>query len=82
MKAFLSLVVMFLVTMSATWFPAKHAEAAQTLVNVSKQSNSAIHGHDPVAYFKQGKPVPGSEEFTAVYKGATWRFTSAENRDL
>lgn len=82
MKAFLSLIVMFLVTMSAIWLPGQQAEAAQPEINVSKASKSAIHGHDPVAYFKQGKPVPGSKDFTARYKGATWRFVSAENRDL
>jgi YHS domain-containing protein len=41
----------------------------------------AIKGQDPVAYFRQGKPVDGSAEFTAVYKGATFRFASAANRD-
>ena len=41
----------------------------------------AIEGYDPVAYFKAGKPVRGSSEFTATYDGATWRFASAANRD-
>lgn len=41
----------------------------------------AIEGYDPVAYFKAGKPVRGSSEFTAAHDGATWRFASAANRD-
>lgn len=41
----------------------------------------AIEGYDPVAYFKAGKPVKGSKEFTAKHEGATWRFSSAANRD-
>lgn len=42
----------------------------------------AIAGADPVAYFTQSDYVPGSDEFTHDWEGATWRFTSAENRDL
>ena len=42
----------------------------------------AIRGYDPVAYFKQGKPVTGDKKHTHQYKGATWYFSSAENRDL
>lgn len=41
----------------------------------------AIEGYDPVAYFKSGKPVRGSGKFTAKHNGATWRFSSAANRD-
>ena len=40
-----------------------------------------IHGYDPVAYFTQGKPVAGKPEFTEKWKGATWHFSSAANRD-
>ena len=41
----------------------------------------AIRGYDPVAYFTEGKPVKGKAEFTHQWKGATWRFASAANRD-
>lgn len=42
----------------------------------------AIKGYDPVAYVTQGKPIPGlaGEEF--VWKGARWRFASAEHRAM
>ncbi|MBT0956105.1 YHS domain-containing protein [Alphaproteobacteria bacterium KMM 3653] len=42
----------------------------------------AIKGYDPVAYFTEEKPVEGSADFTHEYNGATWRFASAENRDM
>lgn len=42
-------------------------------------SNVAVEGHDPVAYFTQGKPVKGSKEFSTDYQGAEFRFSSAEN---
>lgn len=42
---------------------------------------AAIRGYDPVAYFTEGKPVEGSRTFTHRWRGATWRFASAQNRD-
>ncbi|MEM9756305.1 MAG: YHS domain-containing (seleno)protein [Pseudomonadota bacterium] len=41
----------------------------------------AINGTDPVAYFTDGVPVPGVAEFSADHDGATFLFSSAENRD-
>ncbi|MTH97691.1 YHS domain-containing (seleno)protein [Roseibium sp. RKSG952] len=46
------------------------------------QNGAAIGGTDPVAYFTDGKPVPGSDAFTAEHDDVTWKFASAENRDL
>ncbi len=40
---------------------------------------AAVGGYDPVAYFKQGKAVKGSSKHATKYKGATYRFASAEN---
>jgi YHS domain-containing protein len=48
---------------------------------VYSDSSGAIRGYDPVAYFTQGRPVKGSPELTHQWKGATWRFASAENRE-
>jgi YHS domain-containing protein len=48
---------------------------------VYSDSGTAIRGYDPVAYFTSGAPVKGSKEFTAQWRGATWHFASAENRD-
>lgn len=50
-------------------------------VYTSTFSNTAISGYDPVAYFTEGKPIEGSDEFTTDYDGATWRFASQANRD-
>jgi len=44
-------------------------------------SGLALRGYDPVAYFNAGKPEAGRGEFTAIHKGATYRFASAANRD-
>lgn len=42
----------------------------------------AIRGADPVAYFTEDKAVKGSADYEYEWNGATWRFSSAENRDL
>jgi YHS domain-containing protein len=49
-------------------------------VNVDAQG-VALHGHDPVAYFTDGKAVPGAAQFEHQWRGARWRFSSAANRD-
>ena len=42
----------------------------------------AINGTDPVAYFKESRPVEGSADIATEWMGAVWHFSSAENRDL
>ena len=56
-------------------------EETATLPAVYVQDDVAIAGADPVAYFTEGAYVPGSEEFSHEWSGATWHFSSAENRD-
>jgi len=48
----------------------------------SDETRLAISGYDPVAYFTDGKPVPGLTEFEHVWHDARWRFASAGHRDL
>jgi len=43
------------------------------------KSNEAIQGYDPVAYFKESKPVQGKKEFSFQWKDATWLFSNAQN---
>ena len=54
---------------------------ANEVVNIDK-NGLALQGYDPVGYFTDNKPVKGSPEFTAPYKGATYQFATAEHRDL
>ena len=61
--------------------------AAQSDATRTKQFNLekgsiAIQGYDPVAYFTMKKAIKGSGQFTTTYKGVTYRFASATNRDL
>ena len=57
------------------------ASAAAQKPEVFADRAGAIRGYDPVAYFTEARPVKGSEKFVHSWKGATWRFSSAENRD-
>lgn len=41
----------------------------------------AIRGYDTVAYFADGKPVPGKPEFATEYEGAKWQFASQDHLD-
>jgi YHS domain-containing protein len=54
---------------------------SKTLLNLDKHG-VAIQGYDPVAFFTDGKPVKGREEFPARYRGATYYFASKEHQDL
>ncbi len=56
--------------------------SAASPVNKTTFGGVAIDGYDPVAYFTDQKPVEGSKAFEFSWKGATWRFASAEHRDL
>jgi enamine deaminase RidA (YjgF/YER057c/UK114 family) len=47
-----------------------------------EEARLSISGYDPVAYFTDGKPVPGSSEIQYVWHDARWRFASAAHRDL
>ncbi|MGI9415521.1 MAG: YHS domain-containing (seleno)protein [Hyphomicrobiales bacterium] len=62
--------------------PVMAAGAAGAEINVDQVSKLAIHGYDPVAYFRTGRPAKGKPEFTVTWKNAKWAFSSAENRDL
>ncbi|MFN7936579.1 MAG: YHS domain-containing (seleno)protein [Bryobacteraceae bacterium] len=61
------------------------ATAARTKDQVDPTNKSrnglAIKGYDPVAYFTQSRPVKGLPAYSATHNGATYLFSTAENRD-
>jgi YHS domain-containing protein len=58
------------------------ASAEVDPINSTIFGGLAVDGYDPVAYFTDGKPVEGKKEHSFEWNGATWRFSSAANRDL
>lgn len=58
------------------------ATLAQAGANTETDQNDVIlAGHDAVAYFTEGKPVLGKADYTTVYNGAIYRFSSKSNRN-
>ncbi len=45
-------------------------------------SNEALRGYDTVAYFTEGKPVEGFDQFSYDYMGAVWKFSSQDHLDM
>lgn len=73
MKTFLMIMAFALVGFAVPAFAADK-------VYTGTFSNKAVSGYDTVAYFTEGKPVKGSSEHKSEYNGATWHFSSAENK--
>lgn len=48
---------------------------------VNAADGVGVKGYDPVAYFTFGRPTPGLDQYTYQWKGVTYRFASAEDRD-
>jgi len=48
---------------------------------INEVKGLAIHGYDPVAYFIDGRAVPGSPKFRLRHEGAEFRFATAAHRD-
>jgi hypothetical protein len=59
--------------------PTSRAAATERIV-VDWHTGLAIDGYDPVAFFTDGKPVAGSDDFELRYGGAVWRFANVGNR--
>jgi YHS domain-containing protein len=60
---------------------ARSAGSAESpVVPVNTAAGIGIKGYDPVAYFTEGQPTKGSDHYSFQWKGRTYRFVSAENR--
>lgn len=45
------------------------------------ENGVAIQGYDPVAYFKMNKAVQGNKNLAVYFQGATYYFSSEENKN-
>ncbi len=62
--------------------PCAAASESAPLVYTESSSGLAIRGTDPVAYFTKGEVVQGNSEYEYEWEGATWRFSTEENKSL
>ncbi len=58
------------------------AFADKDAIYTSRNSNLALQGYDPVAYFTLGEATKGSGDYTTTYQGADVQFSSAEHLAL
>jgi len=79
--------LLYILVISAWLGFAGTAQAGEQYVD---ETGYAVSGYDVVAYFdleqapvgeEQPKAVPGRKDITAEYNGATWAFSTEENRD-
>jgi len=47
-----------------------------------EESGIALRGYDTVAYFTEGQPREGKDQFSTKWMGATWKFASQEHLNL
>ena len=55
------------------------AGADSSVPAVNAAEGIGLKGYDPVAYFINGAPTKGSEQYSYLWTGVTYRFASAEN---
>src|SRR5260370_8879837 len=55
------------------------AGADSSVPAVNAAEGIGLKGYDPVAYFINGAPTKGSEQYSFARKGVTYRFASAGN---
>ena len=84
MKIGQTLLLLFLtalgITLLALFFTGSIGTAvAKAPANVD-QNGVGIQGYDPVAFFTDGKPVLGKEEFHSTYHDVIYYFASAEHQ--
>jgi len=60
--------------------PGRLAAVTERIV-VDRYSGLAISGYDPVAFYTDRMPRPGSPDLELRYGGAIWRFVNIGNRE-
>ena len=73
----LRMVVGLLVTLA--W--SAQVQAAQDPIFSAPGTDLAVSGYDAVAYFADGRAVPGDEAYHYAWNGAAWRFASQAHLD-
>jgi hypothetical protein len=55
--------------------------AATERIVVDRHTGLAIGGYDPVAFYTDGRPMPGSPDLEFQYGGTIWRFCNIGNQE-
>lgn len=77
-KIFIGLVI----SVSAIFFAACAGSAEESFKKINTTAeNVAVKGFDTVAYFTAQKAIEGNPQYSFVWNGAKWYFSSAENME-
>jgi YHS domain-containing protein len=74
-------IALLLSTLAACAATPGHVRQGKQVAEINNEHGLALKGYDPVAYFREGKPVVGDASIAHAWHGATYRFTSTANRD-
>lgn len=58
------------------------SESTSPAAAIFAEDGIAIRGTDPVAYFTEGRPIQGIQDYAYKWQGVTWLFANAKHRDL
>jgi len=61
--------------------PDVQAEKQSDRSDSEEAQNLGADGFDLISYFEGGRALKGSPEFSLIYEGAKWYFSSKENRE-
>lgn len=71
-----SLLVLVLALATVGGVVAQNPEVNTSAGLTAQGAPLALRGYDPVSYFEEGEPRPGTAEHSAVHEGVTYRFAS------
>lgn len=80
-KQILTMLVAGLLSCGFSAMPAVAASLVTTIVN-DPLTGVAIEGYDPITYFTDPEPQPGSPDYEYYWGGVPWYFVSEANRDV
>jgi hypothetical protein len=73
-------VVAVAIAVSVSLFAGAASAGLTERIVVDWHTGLAIGGYDPVAFFTERKPMPGSAAFELRHDGVVWRFCNSGNR--
>lgn len=79
MKKFILFLTVGIGIAVAVWFGVNKSENFKQINTTAE--NVAVKGFDMVAYFTEQTPVEGNPQFSFIWNGAKWYFSSAENME-
>jgi YHS domain-containing protein len=79
MKKIILFVIVGIGIAAAVWVGINQTEGVKK-INATAE-NLAVKGFDTVAYFTEQEAVPGNPQYSFLWNGAKWYFSSAENME-